>query len=164
MEAIPGAVTAGGSGAVLSVTVNHQKMFAFVEFFTAAQADLSLQFNGIYFNGSILKIGRPRSSGAGNVGNLSFARPVGASGFDLNALTPMLSSTAAAMAAAGGGQVLGSIPALINAQSQQSAAAATAAHSSTITSVVLNNQDSNADDGEDDQPLEDDERFSLRGL
>ena len=51
LEALPGAALIQGTNSVLSVNVNQQKMFAFVEFFTVPYANLALELNGIFFNG-----------------------------------------------------------------------------------------------------------------
>ena len=151
LEAVASTTPINEGGSVLSVNVNLQKMFAFVEFYTVTQAVIALQLNGIFFNGSNLKIGRPRTSGV----NAPSVPPVG--GVDLSMFTPVLS--ASAMAAAKKNQALGSVSTLVDTQSSVTSSASVG--NSVDTAVALNLM---SNSGNDDQPLEEDERFSLRGV
>ena len=155
LEALPGAALIQGTNSVLSVNVNQQKMFAFVEFFTVSYANLALELNGIFFNGLNLKIGRPRTSN-----NAIFRPPAG--GVDLNTITPVLS--AAAMAAARNNQTLGGISNVNEAPVSMVPSAVAGTNVSTALAPSAGTNPLAKNVGEDDQPLEEDERFSLRGV
>ncbi len=157
LEALPGTVVVPNSSLVLSVNINMQKMFAFVEFFTVAHANLALELNGIYFNGLNLKIGRPKSGAAINPS----LRPLG--GMDiLSTLTPVLNP--AAVAAARNNLGLPGISTL--AEPPPSVVPSTTVGTNVNTAVIANNVTNHPveNTAEDDQPLEEDERFSLRGV
>lgn len=51
---------AQGPDPVVSVQVNHDKSYAFVEFRSAAESSKAMGFDGIVFQGQVLKIRRPK--------------------------------------------------------------------------------------------------------